>query len=1238
FYDAGLTLSAWVQKRTTKKDVAIVGTWVSKDGGGPMLWVDHVGGRYYLTLAKHQTPAVGYLDSGRTPSVGAWQHLAATYDGSVARFYVDGVEVASKPFTGNVGDSNTWRIGAYSSPVYGFFDGLIDEVRVYDRALTPEEIELDMTTRVDVPDTEPPSAPSGFATGAATRTSIQASWSPSTDNVGVAGYRLYRDGVEAGTTAGTSFTFEPLACGTSYTLAVEAFDEAGNASERTATPGSTQACDVTAPTVAVTAPADGATVAGEVAVVAEATDDDDVASVRFHLDGADLGAKDTGAPYEITWDTLSAANGEHVLTAVARDVAGNAASSEPVTVTVDNGSGPLHGLVAAYGFDQGSGTTLVDSSGNAHNGVVVGATWSGAGRFGSALSFDGVNDRVDLAGLGTFYDDGLTYEAWVKKGTTKRDVAVLGTWVAKEDGGPMIWVDHLGGRYYLTLNKSSSPAAGYLGSGRSPAVDEWQHLAATYDGAVARFYVDGVEVATKAFTGNVGDSETWRIGAYSSTPTGFFDGLVDEVRIYDRALSAGEIQSDMGKAVGPDVTRPEVAWTQPEDEGGAVPVGSTVEVTFSEVVAAASVSTDTFELRDESGSPIAATVSYDEATRTAVLTPAAELAYASAYTGIVRGGAAGVKDRAGNALEADHTWSFMTEPLPPPILVVTSNANPFSAYVPEILRAEGLNAFDVEDVASLTASYLDLFDVVLLGELPLSAGQAAMLSDWVAAGGNLVAMRPDEKLAGLLGIEPSGGALADGYLRVDTTSEPGAGIVAEAIQFHGAADRYALAGARAVATLYEDADTATAHPAVTVRDVGSSGGQAAAFTYDLARSVVYTRQGNPSWAGTDRDGIAPARTNDLFFGGDGTDWVDQTKIAIPQADEQQRLLANLVVAASRDRMPIPRFWYFPRGERAAIVMTGDDHANGGTAGRFEQYVAASPAGCSVADWECVRSTSNVYPGSPLTDAQAAGYAAAGFEIALHLNTNCQNRTAGELDGDFKRQLGEWHASYPSLASPVSGRTHCVAWGGWSSHAEVERAHGIRLDTNYYHYPASWGARVGFMTGSGLPMRFAKLDGTTIDIYQAATQMTDESGQAYPSTVDALLDRALRPEGYYGFFVANMHTDQQASVGSDAVVAAAQARGVPVISARQLLQWLDGRDGSSFLDFSWDGTRLGFTVRKADGARGLEGMLPLRSATGTLVSLTREGAPVAFRTETVKGIEYAVFPVEKGPHTATYSSS
>jgi outer membrane protein assembly factor BamB len=97
--------------------------------------------------------------------------------------------------------------------------------------------------------------------------------------------------------------------------------------------------DTSSPLVSITSPQDGTTVSGSATVAASASDVQGVAGVRFMLDGAALGAEDLSAPYTAAWDTTGATNGTHVLTAVARDTAGNTATSAAVTVTVDN-SGP----------------------------------------------------------------------------------------------------------------------------------------------------------------------------------------------------------------------------------------------------------------------------------------------------------------------------------------------------------------------------------------------------------------------------------------------------------------------------------------------------------------------------------------------------------------------------------------------------------------------------------------------------------------------------------------------------------------------------------------------------------------------------------------------------------------------------------------------------------------------------------------------------------------------------------
>jgi hypothetical protein len=578
-----------------------------------------------------------------------------------------------------------------------------------------------------------------------------------------------------------------------------------------------------------------------------------------------------------------------------------------------------------------------------------------------------------------------------------------------------------------------------------------------------------------------------------------------------------------------------------------------------------------------------------------------------------------------------------------PILVITKTTSPFTTYLPEILRAEGMNAFDVAEVSDVTSGQLSGYSVAMVGEMPLTSGEVSMFTTWVNAGGTLIAMRPDSQLNALFGLAGPSGTMQNAYLQVNTSNPAGHGIVADTIQYHGTADLYALNGATAIATLYSNSTTATSSPAVSSHAVGS--GIAIAFTYDLARSVVYTRQGNPAWSGQLRDGVTPIRPHNLFFGASASDpqpdWVDLTKVAIPQADEQQRLLINIILNLNASGQPIPRFWYLPKGLKAALVMTGDDHGTGGTEPRFDQFIAASPANCSVADWECIRSTSYVYPTTPL--ANPLGYASSGFEIGLHVFTECEDYPDfSVLDFLYGDQLSEFAISYPQLAAPTTSRTHCVAWSDYDTQPQVELNRGIRLDTNYYYYPSSWvNDRPGLFTGSGMPMRFMTAAGSLVNVYQATTQMTDESGQTFPNTFNQLLSNALGPQGYYGVFTANMHTDLNNTNGqiwSGQMVSAAQAAGIPVVSAAQMLEWLDGRNDSSFATGTWQDSTLQFDITVGTGARNIQAMLPANAGSAGLGTIDREGQPVNFTLKTIKGVEYAMFPATAGSYKATYSGS
>ena len=146
------------------------------------------------------------------------------------------------------------------------------------------------------------------------------------DDLGVTGVQFSLDGAPLGSEIGSApyeITWDTGTLGNgAHELTVVARDAAGHTT--TATLTVTVANDSAEPTVSITSPAAGA-VAGNVTVAAAASDDVGVVGVQFAIDGVALGAEDTSAPYEATWDSATAANGAHAITAVARDAAGTPA-------------------------------------------------------------------------------------------------------------------------------------------------------------------------------------------------------------------------------------------------------------------------------------------------------------------------------------------------------------------------------------------------------------------------------------------------------------------------------------------------------------------------------------------------------------------------------------------------------------------------------------------------------------------------------------------------------------------------------------------------------------------------------------------------------------------------------------------------------------------------------------------------------------------------------------------------
>jgi hypothetical protein len=217
------------------------------------------------------------------------------------------------------------------------------------------------------------------------------------------------------------------------------------------------------------------------------------------------------------------------------------ASPQSYTASYSVTSNPS--LVAAFNFDEGSGATLIDRSGNNNHGVVTGATWT-AGKYGSALSFSGSSNLVTINDSASLrLTTAFTLEAWVKA------TVVLVGWQDVIYKG----IDE----YYLEGNSWGGVAGGAATAGggsqivsnRSLVPGVWTHVALTYDGAVLKIYVDGSVHATEPASGSVVTSANPLTIGGDPIFGQFFQGAIDEVRIYNRALSEAQIQADMSAPI-----------------------------------------------------------------------------------------------------------------------------------------------------------------------------------------------------------------------------------------------------------------------------------------------------------------------------------------------------------------------------------------------------------------------------------------------------------------------------------------------------------------------------------------------------------------------------------------------------------------------------------------------------------------------------------------------------------------
>src|SRR2546425_857338 len=463
-----------------------------------------------------------------------------------------------------------------------------------------------------------------------------------------------------------AMTLTGLLATTTYHYRVKSRDAAGNLATSADFTLMTL-IDTTPPTVSMTAPTAGATVAGTITVSATASDNVGVVGVQFQLDGTNLGAEVMTAPYAVSWITTLAANGSHTLRAVAGDAAGNTATSSGVTVTVSNaapdttppsvptnlsasavsssqinlswtastdnvgvsgyqiyrgasqiattsltsysdtGLSPAttysytvaaydaagnvsalsaaasaatlppppadtsSGLGLSYKFDEGSGSLATDSSGNGNTGSLLGGTTWTAGQLGQALNFDGVSGNVTASTTTALnLSPTLTFAAWINpsdvSGTTYRTLVVKGATGLRGYGVNLVNAN----LNFIKVGIRTVTSAVVITTGT------WQHVAITWNAATGevKFYKNGALAQTVIDSSTLTaplDTDNLLVGLWLGGGS-YFAGAMDELRIYNRVLSATDILALY------NTTPPTVAITAPA--AGAT-VAGTITVSAS---------------------------------------------------------------------------------------------------------------------------------------------------------------------------------------------------------------------------------------------------------------------------------------------------------------------------------------------------------------------------------------------------------------------------------------------------------------------------------------------------------------------------------------------------------------------------------------------------------------------------------------------------------------------------------
>ena len=419
-------------------------------------------------------------------------------------------------------------------------------------ALLGDYVATNLGISTPAPDTTPPTSPTNLSATSPSQSSISVSWNPATDNIAVTGYIVERcqgtgcsNFTQVGTPTTSPFVDSGLTPNTFYNYHVRATDAAGNLSGWSNVVGATtQAPDTTPPTAPASLSA--SVISSSNINLTWTASTDNVGVTNYKVERC-IGASCTnftqiGTPTATNYsDTGLSASTTYRYRVRATDGVGNNSTYSSPTQAITPEAPPVSAnLMAAYNFNEGSGTTTEDVSGHNLAGTLTNTAWTTSGKNGNALTWNGTTSRVSL-GRTLDFTIPFTMSAWIYPTSyadwrailTKRDSA------SNNDMRFDIGLEAGTGNFYVydgTLHVSVY----------APPLNTWTHVALTVNASnQATLFVNSIQnqVIGTITRGTDGTAEVM-IGNNGDLDDPF-SGRIDDLRIYNTALTQTEIQTDM---------------------------------------------------------------------------------------------------------------------------------------------------------------------------------------------------------------------------------------------------------------------------------------------------------------------------------------------------------------------------------------------------------------------------------------------------------------------------------------------------------------------------------------------------------------------------------------------------------------------------------------------------------------------------------------------------------------------